>query len=133
MTETRVRELEAVAREIRSLTIDEIGYLGVGHIGGAMSVVELLTLLYYEHMITDPANPRMAGRDWLVLSKGHAGPTLYSTLALRGFFPKEWLHTLNTGGTRLPSHCDRNLTPGVDMTLAPWDRVSRLPWVLPWA
>lgn len=116
MTKTRVRELEALAKEIRSLTIDEIGYLGVGHIGGAMSVVELLTLLYYEHMNVDPANPRMNGRDWFVLSKGHAGPTLYSTLAMKGFFPKDWLHTLNTGGTRLPSHCDRNLTPGVDMT-----------------
>jgi transketolase len=51
-----------------------------------------------------------------VLSKGHAGPTLYATLALKGFFPKEWLHTLNTGGTRFPSHCDCNLTPGGDMT-----------------
>jgi transketolase len=116
MTETRVRELTALAKEIRSLTIDEIGYLGVGHIGGAMSVVELLTLLYYEHMKVDPANPRMIGRDWLVLSKGHAGPTLYATLAMKGFFPQDWLHSLNKGGTRLPSHCDRNLTPGVDMT-----------------
>jgi transketolase len=105
-----------LAKEIRSLTIDEIGYLGVGHIGGAMSVVELLTLLYYEHMKVDPANPRMIGRDWLVLSKGHAGPTLYATLAKKGFFPRDWLHSLNKGGTRLPSHCDRNLTPGVDMT-----------------
>jgi len=116
MTEKRTRELKAIAKEIRTLTIDEIGFLGVGHIGGAMSVVELLTLLYNEHMKVDPANPRMADRDWLVLSKGHAGPTLYATLALKGFFPKEWLHTLNTGGTRLPSHCDRNLTPGIDMT-----------------
>jgi transketolase len=116
MTEKRKRELETIAKEIRTLTIDEIGFLGVGHIGGAMSVVELLTLLYNEHMKVDPANPRMADRDWLVLSKGHAGPTLYATLALKGFFPKEWLHTLNVGGTKLPSHCDRNLTPGVDMT-----------------
>jgi transketolase len=51
-----------------------------------------------------------------VLSKGHAGPALYSTLASRGFFPEEWLHTLNQGGTLLPSHCDRNRTPGIDMT-----------------
>ncbi|OHE62769.1 MAG: transketolase, partial [Treponema sp. GWA1_62_8] len=116
MTETRAGELRAIAREIRKLTIDEIGYLGVGHIGGAMSVVELLTLLYHEHMDTDAKNPRKKDRDWLVLSKGHAGPTLYATLALKGFFPLEWLHTLNTGGTKLPSHCDRNLTPGVDMT-----------------
>jgi transketolase len=55
-------------------------------------------------------------RDQLVLSKGHAGPALYSVLADKGYFPKDWLHTLNRGGTRLPSHCDRNLTPGIDMT-----------------
>ncbi len=116
MNKTRIGELEGIAREIRMLTIDEIGFLGVGHIGGAMSVVELLTLLYYEHMVVDPAKPRESERDWLVLSKGHAGPTLYATLAHKGFFPREWLHTLNQGGTSLPSHCDRNLTPGVDMT-----------------
>ena len=58
----------------------------------------------------------MEDRDRLVLSKGHAGPALYSALALKGFFPLEWLHTLNKGGTRLPSHCDRNRTPGIDMT-----------------
>jgi transketolase len=116
VTETRIAELRGVAKEIRKLTIDEIGFLGVGHIGGAMSVVELLALLYFETMRVDPATPRDPDRDWLVLSKGHAGPTLYATLALRGFFPLEWLHSLNVGGTNLPSHCDRNKTPGIDMT-----------------
>jgi transketolase len=111
-----VARLEARAREIRILTIDAIGWLGVGHIGGSLSVVEVLTVLYERHLRHDPAAPRWPGRDRLVLSKGHAGPALYSTLASRGFFPVEWLHTLNRGGTRLPSHCDRNLTPGVDMT-----------------
>jgi transketolase len=109
-------ELEARAKEIRILTIDAIGYLGVGHIGGALSVIEVLTVLYFRHLRHDPARPRWPERDRLVLSKGHAGPALYSTLALRGFFPTEWLHTLNQGGTRLPSHCDRNRTPGIDMT-----------------
>jgi len=108
--------LEAKARDIRILTIDAIGFLGVGHIGGALSVVELLTVLYYRHLRHDPARPRWPGRDRLVLSKGHAGPALYSTLASRGFFPEDWLHTLNKGGTMLPSHCDRNKTPGIDMT-----------------
>ncbi len=109
-------ELEARAKDIRILTIDAIGYLGVGHIGGALSVIEVLTVLYFRHLRHDPARPRWYERDRLVLSKGHAGPALYSTLALRGFFPTEWLHTLNQGGTRLPSHCDRNRTPGIDMT-----------------
>lgn len=116
MTESRIRELEKIAKEIRKLTIDEIGFLGVGHIGGAMSVVELLAILYYEHMKIDPKNPRDPARDWFVCSKGHAGPAIYATLAMKGFFSKDWLHTLNKGGTNLPSHCDRNKTPGVDMT-----------------
>lgn len=116
MTDTQAKEIELHAREIRKLTIDEIAFLGVGHIGGAMSIVDVLALLYYKHMNVDPKNPRKRDRDQLVLSKGHAGPALYATLARKGFFPLEWLHTLNKGGTNLPSHCDRNKTPGIDMT-----------------
>ncbi len=109
-------ELEASAKEIRILILDSIGRLGVGHIGGSLSVVEVLAILYLRHLKVDPENPQDPGRDRFVLSKGHAGPALYSTLAYRGFFPRDWLHTLNRGGTRLPSHPDMNLTPGVDMT-----------------
>lgn len=116
ITAEQVSQLEAKAKEIRKLTIDAIGYLGVGHIGGALSIVEVLTMLYYRHMHVDPEEPRMPGRDRLVISKGHAGPALYSVLADKNFFPREWLHTLNRGGTHLPSHCDRNRTPGIDMT-----------------
>jgi transketolase len=116
MTKDQVAELEGRAKEIRVLTIGAIGHLGVGHIGGAMSVADLLALLYFRRMDVDPKDPRRADRDQLVLSKGHAGPALYSTLALRGYFPVEWLKTLNVGGTALPSHCDRNKTPGIDMT-----------------
>lgn len=110
------KSLAQKARDIRTLTIDQIGYLGVGHIGGALSIVEILTLLYYRHMKVDPQNTSLEERDRLVLSKGHAGPALYSVLADKGFFPVDWLHTLNVGGTRLPSHCDKNRTPGIDMT-----------------
>jgi len=116
LSEQELLRLKAKANEIRISTLDAIGFLGVGHVGGCMSIVEILTLLYYRHMRIDPQEPRKRDRDQLVLSKGHAGPTLYSVLADKGFFPKEWLHTLNKGGTRLPSHCDRNLTPGIDMT-----------------
>ncbi len=108
--------LEKKAREIRMMTIDEIGYLGVGHIGGSMSLVEILTVLYYKIMRIEPAEPKWEERDKVVISKGHSGPTLYAILADKGYFPKEWLHTLNVGGTRLPSHCDMNLTPGIDFT-----------------
>ncbi|MDR2767073.1 MAG: transketolase [Treponema sp.] len=108
--------LKARAREIRKLTIEEIGNLGSGHIGGAMSIADLLALLYYHRMKLDPSNPQWEGRDRLVVSKGHAGPVVYATLASKGFFPVDWLKTLNQGGTKLPSHCDRVLTPGIDMT-----------------
>jgi transketolase len=116
MREAEVSKLEEMAREIRILTIEAMADLGIGHVGGAMSIVELLALLYFRQMQIDPLIPDMPGRDKLVLSKGHAGPALYSTLALKGFFPREWLFTLNRGGTRLPSHCDMNKTPGIDMT-----------------
>jgi transketolase len=116
MDKELLKELKTKAMEIRKLTIEEIGTLGTGHIGGAMSIADILALLYFHRMRVDPANPRWEDRDQLVVSKGHAGPAVYSALALKGFFPLDWLKTLNHGGTRLPSHCDRNLTPGVDMT-----------------
>lgn len=116
LDEKTILSLTKKAAEIRMMTLDAIGYLGVGHVGGCMSLVEILTLLYYRHMQIDPKNPKKRDRDQLVVSKGHAGPTLYSILADKGFFPVEKLHTLNQGGTNLPSHCDKNLTPGIDMT-----------------
>jgi transketolase len=90
--------------------------LGFGHCGGALSVVETLAVLYGSVMKYDPKQPDWPDRDWLVVSKGHAGPAVYSALALKGFFPVEELLSLNTGGTNLPSHCDHNKTTGVDMT-----------------
>lgn len=106
----------SISRRIRYLTVDCIGHLGVGHIGGALSICDLLAVLYYGKMNIDPKNPQMEGRDRLVCSKGHAGPAIYAVLAEKGYFPLEMLHTLNQIGTRLPSHCDMNLTPGIDMT-----------------
>ena len=108
--------LEQKAKEIRISTIKEISSLGKGHIGGAMSIVEILTYLYYHEMNIDPSNPQKEGRDRFVCSKGHAGPAVYATLALKGYFPKDWLLTLNRGGTKLPSHCDMTKTPGIDFT-----------------
>lgn len=108
--------MDEICKEIRRMTVECIGSIGSGHIGGSMSIVELLKVLYFDKMNIDPENPKMEGRDRLVVSKGHAGPAVYSTLALKGFFPKEWLLTLNKLGTNLPSHCDMNKTPGIDMT-----------------
>lgn len=108
--------LEQKCTRVRYLTIDEIGELGVGHAGGCMSIVEAIVLLYYKHMNIDPENPKKKGRDRFILSKAHAGPTLYATLADKGYFPLDCLMTLNKPGTALPSHADMLRTPGVDMT-----------------
>ena len=108
--------LKEMCKEVRRDIVRAIGGAGVGHIGGSLSIVETLVLLYFNEMNVDPKNPEMVDRDRLVLSKGHAGPALYSVLAEKGFFDKSWLDTLNAPGTRLPSHCDMNNTPGVDMT-----------------
>lgn len=116
MNESENNFLIEKSKHIRRLTVDEIGTLGVGHIGGSLSIVEVLVVLYYKHMNIDPDNPKKEGRDRFVLSKGHAGPTLYSILADKGYFPLEELQTLNQPGTNLPSHCDMLRTPGIDMT-----------------
>lgn len=109
-------DLKEKCKDIRCDIMACIGHLGVGHIGGCLSIVELLAVLYFQEMNIDPANPKMPGRDRLVCSKGHAGPAVYATLANRGYFDKKELLTLNQGGTHLPSHCDMNLTTGIDMT-----------------
>ncbi len=109
-------DLKNVAREIRCDVIHSIAHLGVGHIGGCLSVVELMAVLYFEAMHIDPKNPKMEGRDRFISSKGHAGPAVYAALANRGYFDKSVLLTLNQGGTKLPSHCNMVLTPGIDMT-----------------
>ena len=107
---------EQFAKQIRRETLRCMNSQGSGHVGGSLSIADLLSVLYTSHMKADPRKPKMADRDQLVLSKGHAGPALYATLSLKGFFPMDWLNTLNKLGTRLPSHVNLNLTPGVDMT-----------------
>lgn len=102
-----VQEVTKLARDIRVATLKSLTDLGFGHYGGSMSVVETLAVLYGAVMKIDPADPDWPERDYFVLSKGHAGPALYSTLAIKGYFPMEELSTLNQNGTRLPSHPDR--------------------------
>ncbi len=112
----RIAELTARAKDVRMQTLRCIGHLGLGHIGGCLSIADMLAALYWDVMRLDPQNPGWKDRDRLVLSKGHAGPALYATLALKGYFPMDWLLTLNKPGTMLPSHCDKKRTPGIDMT-----------------
>ena len=110
------RELDMFAAEIRITLLEELKARGFGHIGGSLSVCDLLAVLYGKVMKYNPEDPKWADRDKLVCSKGHAGPAVYATLALKGFFPKEELATLNRPGTNFPSHCDKNKTIGVDCT-----------------
>ncbi|MGN0907088.1 MAG: transketolase [Bullifex sp.] len=116
LSESKLKELKAKALELRETTIREIAAFGSGHIGGSMSIADLLTYLYFDEMNVDPNDPKKHDRDRLVCSKGHAGPAVYAALQMKGYFPAEWLKTLNRGGTKLPSHCDMTKTPGVDFT-----------------
>ena len=109
-------EIKKLAKDIRISMLKMLLNLGFGHFGGSLSVVETLAVLYGAVMKIDPKNPNWEGRDYMVLSKGHAGPALYAALAIKGYFPKEELMTLNVNGTHLPSHPDRLLTKGVDAT-----------------
>lgn len=116
MDVVRNQELAKLALEIRIGIVEEIKARGFGHIGGSLSVADVLAVLYGAVMRYNPADPAWPERDKLVCSKGHAGPAVYAALATKGFFPYEELKTLNQPGTNLPSHCDKNKTPGVDMT-----------------
>ena len=116
MEQAKKQVLQALAVKIRLAALEAIHSLGSGHLGGALSICDVLAVLYGEEMKINPADPQWPERDKLVCSKGHAGPAVYGTLAVKGYFPYEELKTLNRPGTRLPSHCDRNKTPGVDMT-----------------
>ena len=116
MDAKKLKEAKVFAARIRMETLKALAEAGCGHVGGSLDLAELMAVLYGGKMRIDPVNPAWAGRDFLVMSKGHAGPVLYATLALKGFFPMEELATLNKIGTSLPSHCDRRKTPGVDMT-----------------
>jgi transketolase len=104
------------AAEHRYAIADMMGNAGSGHIGGAFSIIEILLTLYWRVMNVDAKNPQWPDRDRFILSKGHAGPGLYATLAFKGYFPTKELLTLNKNGTNLPSHCDMLKTIGIDMT-----------------
>ena len=110
------KKLQRLANNVRIGIIESVYSAGCGHPGGSLSIADVMTYLYFEEMNIDPTDPKMEGRDRLVLSKGHTAPALYSTLAERGFFPKEELKTLRKTASRLQGHPDMKGIPGVDMT-----------------
>ncbi|MGL4663208.1 MAG: transketolase [Culicoidibacterales bacterium] len=109
-------QLKKNSAQIRIDMLKMFQHITYGHLGGSMSIVEILSVLYYKKMNYSIDDIQNENRDYLVLSKGHAGPCLYTVLANVGFFDKKELLSLNQGGTMLPSHPDRLKTPGVDVT-----------------
>lgn len=109
-----MNESEVFATKIRLETCKMLKERGFGHLGGALSIVELLAVLFNDVMNINPQNPKFIERDYFVLSKGHGGPSYYATLALKGYFDVEELKTINNDNTDIPSHPDRLKTVGVD-------------------
>ncbi len=112
----KMQELKVLAAQIRMETMKIIGARGFGHVGGSMSLADAMAVVYGAYLKFDPKNPRWEDRDWCVLSKGHAGPVMYATLGIMGFYPVSDAYQLNQPGTDFPSHTDRNKTKGVDLT-----------------
>jgi transketolase len=111
-----IDELIDLAKRVRRKLLITVGRAECGHLGGSLSAVEVLTALYFHFLRIDPLNPGWEDRDRFVLSKGHNTPLYYTMLALRGYFPEEWLDSYDCVGSRLQGHPDMTKTPGVDMT-----------------
>lgn len=108
--------LALTAAKARLLAYDMVYRAQSGHIGGSLSALDIMTLLYQEVMAVDPQKPTDPGRDRFVLSKGHCTPALYATLALRGYFPQEDLTGFRSLHSYLSGHPELGYIPGVDMT-----------------
>ncbi|GGF36228.1 transketolase [Subtercola lobariae] len=111
-----VRELERLARLVRWHVLNTVTQSKAGHIGGPLSMADLLVALYFSELSIDPEHPDDPERDRFVLSKGHSAIGLYSVLALRGYFPIDELASFDHGDSRLQGHPDMRLTPGVDVS-----------------
>jgi len=109
-------DFTTTATAIRKSIVEMIYESKSGHPGGSLSAVDIINYLYFKEMNVDPANPKCPNRDRFVLSKGHAAPVLYATLAERGFFSKDLLPTLRKIGSPLQGHPDAKKVPGVDIS-----------------
>lgn len=116
MDSLKKKELLKTAADIRIGIIEAVHSAKSGHPGGSLSCADIITYLYFEHMNIDPKDPKKEDRDRFVLSKGHAAPGLYSTLANRGYFDVSELKNLRHIGSFLQGHPDMKHTPGVDMS-----------------
>lgn len=114
-----MKELEVLkknANEIRKSIITMVSEAKSGHPGGSLSIADILSVLYFQEMKIDPKNPKDPNRDRFILSKGHASPAIYATLAERGYFSKDLLPTFRRFGSILQGHPDMKKVPGIDMS-----------------
>lgn len=111
-----VRNLQRICELVRSDVIETLGYVGSGHSGPSLSLVEAVVTLYFHEMRLKPDDPNWSDRDRFVLSKGHGALGYYAILSRRGFFPRDELFTFESLGSRLQGHPDRLLTPGVELS-----------------
>lgn len=116
MDATTKKQLQIMACHVRMGVIKGVFNAKSGHPGGSLSIADILTYLYFNHMNIDPKNPKDENRDRFVLSKGHTAPALYAVLAHKGFFPVAELENLRKPGAMLQGHPSMKLTPGVDMS-----------------
>ncbi|MCY4461834.1 MAG: transketolase [Albidovulum sp.] len=114
-----LRELKVIANRIRRRDLRTVFEVGAGHIGGEMSVIDILTALYFDILNVDPDAPLDPNRDRLVLSKGHTALALYITLSERGFIPKDETSTYLQPLSRLNGHPDCTKVPGVETNTGP--------------
>ena len=108
------QRLKDIARELRLTVIDVMAWSGGAHVGGSLSIIDILTILYFKYLDVNPADPQWDERDRFILSKGHAAAGLIPVLAKRGFFPEETLKTFNHFGSPFAMHPDSNKVIGCD-------------------
>jgi len=116
LTKEEIKKLNDIARDIRRDIVKTIGSAQVGHIGGSLSAVDILTALYFHILRIDPHNPQWEERDRFILSKGHGAAALYSTLAKRGYFSSKLLDTFGKINSRLQVHPDMHKVPGIEIS-----------------
>jgi transketolase len=116
LSPVKLGALKDVSAKMRGLILDSVYSAQSGHLGGSLSIVEILAYLYFNKMNIDPSRPHWKDRDRLVLSKGHCAPALYAVLALKGFFPTDELYHFRKMGHMLQGHPDVKSTPGVDIS-----------------
>jgi transketolase len=115
-TVTDIAELRRLSARTRQLILETVHHAGAGHVGGPLSVADILVNLYFNRLRIDPENPGDPARDRCILSKGHSSIALYTVLALRGYLPVEELATFDAIDSRLQGHPDLRALPGLDMS-----------------